>query len=69
MVDLINNLKIKLDNGFIKVDHNQETNVKGFYAAGDITNHKLKQIVTAAAQGATAAYSCFEKLKTEKVKK
>jgi thioredoxin reductase (NADPH) len=65
-LDLIKNLNIDNDRGFIIVDKNQETNQKGFYAAGDITNHELKQIVNAAAQGATAAFSCFNELKMEK---
>lgn len=68
-LELIKNLTIEQERGFIKVDKNQKTNVSGFYAAGDITTHELKQIVTAAAQGATAAFSCFEELKIEKTKK
>ncbi len=66
---LIENLGIKTDKGFIKVDKKQETNIKGFYSAGDITNNELKQIVTASSQGAIAAFSCFEKLKIEKAGK
>jgi thioredoxin reductase (NADPH) len=65
-LELIQSLGIKTDKGFIETDKYQKTNVEGFYAAGDITNHELKQIVTAASQGAIAAYSCFEELKKEK---
>lgn len=55
-------LGINLDKeGYIIIDENQETNVKGLYAAGDITNKTLKQIITAAAQGAVAADSIFRK--------
>jgi thioredoxin reductase (NADPH) len=68
-LDLIKSLDISQENGFIKVDKKQETNQKGFYAAGDITNNELKQIITAASQGAVAAFSCFEELKLEKEKK
>lgn len=68
-LELIKELKIKTEKGFIKVDKKQETNINGFYAAGDITNNDLKQIVTASAQGAIAAFSCFEKLKIESNKK
>jgi thioredoxin reductase (NADPH) len=32
------------------------TSVPGLYAAGDVTDYPLKQVVTAAAQGATAAF-------------
>lgn len=68
-LEIINGLKIKTEKGFIEVDKKQETNIKGFYAAGDITNNELKQIVTASAQGAIAAFSCFEKLKIESSEK
>lgn len=30
------NLKLEMDKGFIKVDNNYQTNIKGIYAAGDI---------------------------------
>ena len=41
--------------GFIKVNEKQETSVSGVYAAGDVTNSVLKQVVTAVADGAKAA--------------
>jgi len=46
--------------GYIKTDKSQATNIKGVFAAGDITNNTLKQIITAAAEGAVAAHSAFE---------
>jgi len=49
------------DKGFILVDKQQRTNVKGVYAAGDITGG-LRQIVTACAEGALAALSSTEVL-------
>ncbi len=49
------------EEGFLKVDRNMRTNVPGFYSAGDITGG-LKQIVTAAGEGAIAATSAFEDL-------
>lgn len=45
--------------GYIKVDAGQRTNIKGIYAAGDITGG-VKQIVTAVGQGAVAAMTIFE---------
>jgi thioredoxin reductase (NADPH) len=55
-------MKIKLDeNGYIIIDKNQRTNIKGVYAAGDITGG-LRQIVTACAEGAIAALSTTEVL-------
>ena len=47
---------INLDNyGFIPTDENMMTNVGGVFAAGDIRPKKLRQIVTAVADGANAA--------------
>jgi thioredoxin reductase (NADPH) len=42
--------------GFIIVNHEQETNLPGVYAAGDCCNKLLRQIVVAAGEGALAAY-------------
>lgn len=39
----------------IIVNHQQETSLAGLYAAGDVTNNPLKQIVIAVAEGAKAA--------------
>lgn len=40
--------------GYLVVDDRCETNVKGLFAAGDVTDGKLKQIVTACSDGAKA---------------
>jgi len=59
---LAKKLGVKLDKrGFVIVDKNQRTNIKGVYAAGDITGG-LRQIVTACAEGAIAALSSTEVL-------
>ncbi len=49
------------DKGFIKIDRQGRTNVKGVYAAGDITGG-LRQVITAAAEGAIAALTTTEVL-------
>lgn len=41
--------------GNILTDENMKTNISGVYAAGDIRKKSLKQVVTAAADGAIAA--------------
>jgi thioredoxin reductase (NADPH) len=41
--------------GYVKIDHRGLTTQPGLYAAGDVTNYPLKQVVTAAGQGAAAA--------------
>lgn len=57
---LASGLKVAVDDeGYVKVDKGQRTNVKGIYAAGDITGG-VKQIVTAVGQGAVAAMTIFE---------
>lgn len=49
---------ITLDNqGFIPTDEDLATNIEGVYAAGDIRPKKLRQLVTAVSDGATAAFS------------
>lgn len=51
---LFNQVKLN-NNGYIEVDENQQTSIAGVFSAGDVTNVKLKQVVTAASQGAIAA--------------
>ena len=59
---LAKELGVKLDEkGYIIVDRQQKTNVRGVYAAGDITGG-LRQIITACAEGAIAALSSTEVL-------
>ena len=59
---LAKKLNVKLDeNGYIIVDKQQRTNIKGVYAAGDITGG-LRQIITACAEGAIAALASTEVL-------
>jgi thioredoxin reductase (NADPH) len=49
--------KIQLDDGkYIITDDKMQTNIPGVFAAGDIRNKVLRQIVTSAADGAVAAY-------------
>jgi thioredoxin reductase (NADPH) len=45
--------------GYIKTDIFQRTNVAGVYAAGDVTNHPVKQVGTAVGQGITAALDAY----------
>ncbi len=57
--DLVKDLCELDERGFVKVDVANMTSLPGLYAAGDVTNDTLKQAITAAAQGATAAYNAF----------
>lgn len=47
--------KVRMDNGYIVTDPDMRTNVEGVFAAGDIRVKSLRQVVTAAADGAIAA--------------
>jgi len=42
-----------------------KSNIHGLYFAGDIVSKKLKQLVTAASDGAIAATSAYQYVKTE----
>lgn len=46
---------LNLENGYIRTDENMCTNIPGVYAAGDIRAKNVRQVVTAAADGAIAA--------------
>jgi thioredoxin reductase (NADPH) len=48
--------------GFVKVDRNGLTSRAGVYAAGDVTDYELKQVVTACARGAFAVYDALHYL-------
>jgi len=47
--------KIDMENGYIVTDDDMRTNIPGVFAAGDIRVKSLRQVVTAAADGAIAA--------------
>lgn len=49
--------EIELENGYIVTNDDLMTNVEGVFAAGDIRVKKIRQVVTAAADGAIAALS------------
>ena len=46
---------LDMEHGYIKTDENMHTNIPGVFAAGDIRVKSLRQVVTAAADGAIAA--------------
>lgn len=50
----------------IIVNDKCETNVKGIFAAGDVTNIKFKQAITGVAQACTAAFFIHEMLEGKK---
>ena len=51
---------LKIDkNGYIEADEDMQTNIEGVYAVGDIRTKKIRQIVTACADGAIAATNAY----------
>jgi alkyl hydroperoxide reductase subunit AhpF len=66
-VGLIPNSKFAVDldknkYGEIKINMQNETNVPGIFAAGDVTDVPQKQIIIAAGEGSKAALSAFKYL-------
>lgn len=47
-------------NNQVIIDDKQMTSVEGIFAAGDLTQTPVKQIVVSAGEGAKAALSCFD---------
>ncbi len=47
------------ESGYILIDHDGRTSVPGLFAAGDVTDSELKQVITAAAKGASAAFEAL----------
>ncbi|MDO8963444.1 MAG: thioredoxin-disulfide reductase [Coriobacteriia bacterium] len=57
--ELVAGLADLAEGGWVKVDSTMMTSVPGLWAAGDVTDTPLKQVVTAAGQGATAAFEAL----------
>jgi thioredoxin reductase (NADPH) len=51
------------EKGFIKTNQNRETSVKGLFAVGDVRDTPLRQVVTAAGDGAIAEFSAENYIK------
>lgn len=51
------------DHGYILVNNNMETACPGIYGVGDVTAKTLRQVVTAANDGAIAAQRAFHQIK------
>ncbi len=50
------------DKGYLIVNNDMSTSIKGIYGAGDVTNKVLRQVVTATSDGAIAANSVIKYL-------
>ncbi|MBP1929093.1 alkyl hydroperoxide reductase subunit F [Methanolinea mesophila] len=60
--DFLEGLVEMNDQKEVVVDVNCHTSIEGLFAAGDITNIKTKQIITASGEGAKAALEAYEYL-------
>ena len=47
--------QVETENGYVLTDEDMHTNIPGVFAAGDLRKKSLRQVVTAAADGAIAA--------------
>ena len=60
---IVEGLGVELENGYVKVDKEGRTSVEGLFAAGDGANGFLKQVVTAAGDGAIAGKAAYNYVK------
>ena len=57
---LVKDVGVKLnEKGEVIINRKSETNVPGFFAAGDITDCFFKQAIVASSEGVTATYSAY----------
>lgn len=64
--DLAKKLGVKVnEKDEIIINENSETNIVGFFAAGDVANREFKQAITGVAEGVIAAFSAFKYIKEE----
>ena len=61
--EFLKDLNILDKNGYVIVDNEYRTKIKGIYAAGDIVKKEAFQIVTSVSDGALAAVSAIKDLK------
>lgn len=55
----LNNAVECIDGGWIKADADMKTSTPGIFVAGDVRDTNLRQVITAAADGARAAMSAY----------
>lgn len=61
--DCVKDLGILNEHGYVIVDENRQTTIPGLYAAGDVIDKELRQVVTACNDGAIAAQHAFHIIK------
>ncbi len=63
-IQFLSSLNLDSKNNFVLIDSSSSTNVPGFFACGDVVNKKVKQLVNAASEGAIAAISAINYVRT-----
>src|SRR5699024_8175292 len=66
--DTFKSLGVTNDDGYIPTNDSMETNMAGVFAAGDIREKELRQIVTATGDGSIAAESAIKYVESVKEK-
>lgn len=67
--EFLKSLKVDVDNNnYILTNECKGTNIEGLFAAGDCVRNNLKQIITAASDGAIAAYHTYKRINSEWMK-
>lgn len=63
--EFVDTLGILDEEGYILVDNNYETNIKGIYAVGDIIKKEIYQVITSCGEGAVAAINASKYIEGE----
>ena len=66
--DLARDIGVELnDKGEIKINRKSETNINGFFAAGDVVDTHFKQAIIGVGEGVMAAYNAYEYVNSTEV--
>lgn len=60
--EMISELGVTNENGFVTVDENMMTSVDGLFVAGDLVDKKIRQVANAVGEGAIAGQSVYNYL-------
>jgi len=58
--EVLKDLDVEMNKGYVITGKDCKTNVEGVFAAGDVTNSAMRQMITAAGEGAVAAKGVHE---------
>lgn len=64
VTEMVADLGVTTDYGYISVNEKMETTVPGLFACGDVTEKQIRQVVTAAGDGAVAAQNAIRYLES-----